>query len=615
MNVVFRHTFRAANGWRWQIQIHTADPAPLVSPMVITLPENCIINEGLEWACKFSDLPIGLTDTPTLKVSFNVASLVGTPALDHLRLRLQRPFVVEVVPDVIIPATTEEQQRWEIEPYDGSGYWRNYTVPVPAYSLSPDIKDFKLTNHILLTSDEGNSALPEANFAYMFSGCQRPSPSAKLTGLRNPNFSTITIEFFHSARFVLEQISADMLSAYIRKRPSVQRNYAANVSFLDVPKKAQFIEQPKDVTETSAAMSFWKVSDFFAAINEIAEEIGKKVYRRTADVAIIPTGGYGFVRFHYAGISDFDQSILIFGNDIYFLGSVSNPPDWKKQGGLLDKGSPLYGEETVFDVLKLIYEAGSLVTYTEINTGFIASKMRGTDSGVTLTTDDVQIDEADNGATTIRGVELNMQGISNIRYTNTGASFADKDWTLKLFWHNATPEIDGEKKETDSADQVISQKYNTTKLYTIASADYMLAVHPSCGLDSGATIVNTPSISKTAPNDLTGILRRDWKWGKPEYDYIVRQWTETTGYHTLVAQEILAIFGNYEQMKFPAKTAKNSVLANVLPIDVGKVFTLAAGLFPPIYQQPNKAYLIGSIVKLYDGTAELEFFAPKAGVL
>ncbi len=614
MNVIFQHSFQAANGWRWLVQMHTADPAPLASPTVVTLPENCIINEGLEWACKFSDLPIGLTDTPTLKVSFNLASLSGSPALDHLRLRLQQPLLSEVVPSALIPAYSETVQIWNEDPNDprASG-WIDVTTNYPAQSIAPDIAEYKLTNFIILKCDKGESALAVQDFYYLFTGCQRPSPSAKLKNLQNKNFASITIEFFHSARFVLEQINATMLATYIRKKPSFYHSYAADVEFDNVPKKVQFLTQPKDVKETYAGMIFYKVFDFYGALDEVATEINKKVERKAISGVTIPVGGLGWAQLKAPVLSDFSAGSTVDTTQMYFIGSVLEPSDGKSRGGLLDAGSALYQRETIFDVLKECYEAGCIVRY-DVFTYFHLDPMRGEYSGITLTSDDLQVTDEDRGAAVYRGVEIAAQNISNVRYTITGASFADKDWALKLFWHNATPESEGEKKEIDSADRVVSQKYNTTKLYALVGGN-MVAVHPSCGFDNGASVLTTPSVSKSAPSDLTGVLRRDWKWGKAEYDYVVRGWTETTGLHTLVAQEILTLFGDYDQVKFPAKTARKEILAEVLPLSVGKVFSLGNGLFPWYCVQPTKAFLVSSTINIFAGTAELEFFSPKEGVL
>jgi hypothetical protein len=621
MNVLFTHTFRAANGWRWRLEIHTADLAPLASPTVIELPENCIIKESLKWECKFADAPFGMTDTPKFAVSFNLAALQGTPELVHLCGRLKFPFVLAQAPPVIIPGYTETQYIWEQDPQDpNTGTWVPTPVAIPAQTIQAEIKEYKLTNFLVVRSDKGESALAAGDFYYMFTGCQGFSPTVKYGNFKQPNFLRYDAEFFHSARYVLEQINADMMALELQKYAGVRKRHVLNVKFDDVPKEVRFFDVPKDVDNDYAGMVFYTIFDFNTALEQLAKTIAEKIERKSLSGVTLAYGGIAFAKWNTSSLVDFSPVPLGNTANVYFLGTVYEPPNWTKRGGLLDKGSELYKRETMFDVVKDSCEAGCIARYG-VFTSWHTNPMRGVDSGVTATENTIELLDGEGGAVWLRGVELAMQNIANIRYTNTGAAMANTDWALNLFWHNGTSESDGEKEEKDFIDQVVSQKYNTTKLYALSGAE-MIAVHPTCGFDNGKSIVTTPTVNKTTPNDLTGVLRRDWKWGKPEYDAVVRNWTETTGLHTLVANEILAMYGNYEQMKIKAKTANAIALRDYLPLSVGLVFQFEAGkagtqtgLFPAYAPQPNKAFLSSSVLDVFKGVAELEFFAPKAGIL
>jgi hypothetical protein len=532
----------------------------------------------------------------------------------HLCDRLKFPFIVAQAPPVIIPGYTETQYIWEQDPQDpNSGYWRPETVTHPPQTVSADISEYKLTNFLVVRSDKGESALAASAFYYMFTGCQGFSPTVKYGDFRQSKFLRYDAEFFHSARFVLEQINADMLATALQKYAAVRKRQAVNVQFDDVPKSARFLDHPKDIDNDYVGMLFYTIFDFNTALEELAKTFAEKIERKALSGVTLAYGGIAFAKWNTANLTDFSPVPLGNGADIYFLGTVYEPPNWTKRGGLLDKGSELYKRETMFDVVKDSCEAGCIARY-DVFTYWHTEPMRGVDAGVTVKADTVQILDGEGGTSWLRGVELAMQNIANIRYVNTGAAMANTDWTLNLFWHNGTQEADGEKEEKDWADQVISQKYNTTKLYAL-SGGAMAAVHPTCGFDNGKSITTTPTVNKTTPNDLTGVLRRDWKWGKPEFDAVVRGWTETTGLHTLIAQEILAMYGNYEQLKIKAKTANGLALKDYLPLSVGLVFDFEAGLFPVHAPQPNKAFLFSSVVDVFQGTAELEFFAPKAGVL
>lgn len=614
MNVLFTHSFRAANGWRWRLEFHTADPAPLASPTIVPLPENSILIDSLKWECRFADLPLGMTDTPKFTVSFNLAALLGSPALEHFRQCLQQPFVIFNVPPITVPGYTEERQIWVQDPNDSQvGGWETETNVYPPGTLEPDIKDFKLTNFLTVRCDKGESALAESAFYFMFTGCQGLSPTVKYGNFSTKGFLRFDATFNHSARFVMEQVNADMLATYVQKYTPISRNYAVNVGFDDVPKKVRILEQPKDVSDTYAGMLFYKVFDFIQALDDVTKEVAQKVERKALSGVIIPTGSIGFGRFKATNPANFSLAANVNTDSMYFIGNVSEPPNWERRGGLLDKGSPLYKLETMFDYVKNSCEAGCIARY-DVFTSWHHEPIRGTSSGVTLKQDDIEFTDGEGGFSWLRGVEMAMQNISNVRYTGTGAALANTDWALNLFWHNATGDGEGEKIEKDDSDRIVSQKYSCTKLYADAGGE-MFAVHPSCGYDNGQTVVNSPVVNKTMPNDLTGVLRRKEGWGKPEYDYIVRDWTETTGLHTLVAQELLKIYGNYEQMKFTAKTARGTVVKDVLPLAVGTVFALDAGLFPSYAPQANKAFLLSSVLDVFTGVAELEFFAPKAGIL
>jgi hypothetical protein len=607
------------------MELFTADPAPLNTPTEIVLPDNCVTKESLKWSCKFaSGLPIGITDTPTLTVTFNLETLLATPELDFLRNRLLKPFLIENVAPTVVPAYTETQRVWVVDANEvEGGYWQDVITNIPAQTIEPDVKEYKLTNVIILKSDKGDSALDEANFRFMFTGCQRLSPTAKLffKTARKGAYRPLSVEFMHSARFVLEQISPSSVVTKLRSKVVQNASYAANVEFQDNPKKAQFIEQQKNVDASNAGMVYYKVSDFYAVLEEITNEVTQKVDRTSVGTSAVPTGGWAFGLYYAADPTDFSKGLGVTSANMWFLGSVLEPPNGERRGGMLDNGSPLHQRETMFDALKEMYEAGSIVRYSNARTFFHIDKMYGTENGsnsdptIVLSADMLELDDdGEQGFKYLRGVELNANGISNIRYTQQGASFADTDWALKLFWHNATPPPEGDKKEESDADRVISQKYSITKLYA-QNGQNMIAVHPSCAFDTGKAVKNTALITKTAPYDLTGVLRRDWKWGKPEAEYVFRAWTETTGYHSLVANELLVMFGNYEQIKIPAKTAHLTALAGCTPLAVGQWFTFEAGVFPAGYPQVTKAWLTASEFALYDGVQELEFFAPKEGVL
>ncbi|MBL7990934.1 MAG: hypothetical protein JNN25_05815, partial [Candidatus Kapabacteria bacterium] len=211
MNIVYYQNMTAANGWRWRLEIHTADTTNLSSPTYIKLPLN-VVDDEIVWQAKFEKLPCGLVETPSLKLSFNVRHLDATPELQHLRSRLFKPFVNYEV----------QGETVEIPEYT---YWdptqqTNITIPEHDESIAPLVPTVRLSNVVRLKTDFGavndttvfqpitdnDSSLS----LVVFSGAQRIAPEPEY----DIEKGTLTIEFMHLTRVALEQVNYTIVETF-----------------------------------------------------------------------------------------------------------------------------------------------------------------------------------------------------------------------------------------------------------------------------------------------------------------------------------------------------------------------------------------------------------------
>lgn len=97
MNVIYFTNIYARNGWKWRLEIFTADVVPLSSPTYVDLGL-AVVSDEITWAAKYNKLPIGLSETPSLKLKFNISALEDNTTLQHLRDRLFDQFVQYTFP-------------------------------------------------------------------------------------------------------------------------------------------------------------------------------------------------------------------------------------------------------------------------------------------------------------------------------------------------------------------------------------------------------------------------------------------------------------------------------------------------------------------------------------
>jgi hypothetical protein len=170
MNTIFQHYFVNDNDESWRVELLTAGD-DLENHTLTSIPYDVIQSEIL-WECTLADnMPIGLPETPTVTVVFNLNKLQGSSALEHLRDRLISPFIQKEVSHAVANSSTVNSL-------------------VQTYSMPTVIK---LAKRI------------ENEYVEQFIGVQRITPEVRIS-----EESHLEVEFFHFVRGCLEAVAFDI---------------------------------------------------------------------------------------------------------------------------------------------------------------------------------------------------------------------------------------------------------------------------------------------------------------------------------------------------------------------------------------------------------------------
>lgn len=471
-NLLFRHTFERF-GRRWRIDIATADESYAPPTVVVELPFNAIVAEPFEWKCGFDHIPVGLPSAPTLTLTFDLEALGGTSKsvqlgyigqLQHLHDRLINPYikpaaqVVAVINHDGYSFFNEQGIEITIDPWTETVYEPSDAIPL-------------LTNVVYLYSDRGESTLVPQDFFLESVFAQALSVEPVNVDVRS---NTITIEFAHLVKFVLEQVDATSVMALLRNTLPVQNR--TNQLFHHVwtySGKKFWIESQIEDIETDKRIEMVQAAEVYAAINSRAGTLAGRITRGVITSIDVDEAYLPYCRFFKQNPNNPYPDGASVGSYLNVLtplhiGQASESEEAFTAGGLAT-GGLIKESETIFDFVLQEYEAGVIGRY--VNNGVEAYRLagRGTllQSGLTITASNAEItDKIEFGRNLIRASELNADG-QPVRAKSGGQTRGQTDWSGKFQFHNHA--FDTGEIEQPESKFYRSSKFLEGKLYYVES--------------------------------------------------------------------------------------------------------------------------------------------------
>lgn len=649
MNVIYYYNLTAHNGWLWRFEIITSDTTLLSNPTYIEIPENAVTSE-ITWQAKFQNAPIGLTDTPSVTMSFNMANLASSPELLALRAKLDSPFLPFDVPIAATP------------PYSYEGYdpitGAYGTINVPGGTLAT--ATVRLSNVLRVMTNFGNPNETDFNnlkgtevnaqsTAMVFSGVQAVSPPSTY----NHRTKTITVEFMHLNRYVLEQMNPSMVDSEISTLTSLPAASVIINGWKD-PASSGHIELHETSGDEESYQSdnvrLYKVKDLFDTIGTLFTTIRKAIIRQDG----FTFNGFApyltFAKFYKQNLDNGLQGGVLAYNELYFIGRVysattdGNAPE--TIGGMFAPSSKFYGFKNMFDFLVDVSECGTKAFYYEyamFSQLLITTLELPPNDAELLTLENIELDdESERQYAALGGYESEVAG-NNITVSNFGRAQVEDTFNFVPYFHNvfqdwsysfAVPTSPPPPNST-----ILGFSTNITalegQLFYEASGK-VIAVHAACDFQNtalgyaqdvfaanftiapsayswlfqtGFIIIGSPYI----PDE--GFARIEEKMSS-----YYALWRSELGIARRIGYEIVSNLSSDRQRKFSGscrlkagRIVSGSPVTDIsmpFPRNVGRRYTLDTGFFDAWLDIPaSRVFLISSELDIVKGLSKNDFFA------
>jgi hypothetical protein len=634
MNVIYYYNLTANNGWRWRFEIITSDTTLLSSPTYVEIPEG-VIQQDIKWSAKFPNVPIGLSDTPSVNISFCLAYLGSSPELINLRTKLDSPFLNFDAPIASVPASTTEVYNYETGEYE--------IVNIPAYSAQ--VTKIRLSNVLRIMTNYGNDAVTfdnmhatddnAINTTIVFSGVQSVSPPSSY----NHKNKCISIEFMHLNRYVLEQINPSMVDVQMGQTGARRARSVIMHGFKGATPYAVELHQTSGDQESFEAENIWlyKVDQFFSAINVLFTDIRKYIIRQDGFT------WYGFdsylqhCRFYRQNLLTGLQGAALNKEDLYFIGRVFAPStDGNKPeliGGTFSTGSKFYSLKNMFDFFVDICECGTKAIYIEFS--LIPQLLTTTtelppNGALELNADNIGLnDESERQFGALGGYECDVAG-ANIAVSNFGRAQSEDTFNFAPYFHNVFQEFSYSFSPDNQFSALIrGMATDVTQLegqLFYADGSKTIAVHPACDYKNSPFTYTNDLFSAPFtidPNASTWfyagnflnlfLMDKGFSRITEKINEYINRWRGEIGVARRIGYEIISNLSSDKQRKFSGTTILTGWISPTsapLPRNVGRIYTIGAGLFDHWLDVPtSRVFLLSSELDIVKGVAQNEFFA------
>jgi hypothetical protein len=644
MNAIFFYNLTAQNGWRWRFEIITASDTLLSSPQYIEIPDN-IIGEEITWQAKFPNAPLGLSDTPSVKLMFNMENLSATPGLEYLRSRLESPFLVFDMPFPSAP--NENYQVYNPETNDFE--------PATVQGGAPQVAKIRLTNVLRVMTDYGNPNTANfdsiratndnaENSTIVFSGVQAFSPAGEDDLLT----SALTIEFMHLNRYVLEQINPSVVDAQMK---TIAPAVAASVILTGWKDSASArrieIHQTSgdDYSYQSLNIQLYPVQALFSAVSNLFVKVRQHLIRQSG----FAWNGFetylNFARFYRINMDTGLQGTVLNTGNLYFIGriypSYTDGGTFEAVGGTFSQGSKFWGYKNMFDFFVDLAECGTKELYRE--TGFSAQLLKTSliippSATIELTRDTIGLDsQSTRQYAALSGFEVAVAE-NTIALSNFGRALVEDTFNFEMYFHNSFRQWEYSFCP-DNTNSPTVRGYGTDaaalegQLFYLDGPARVIAVHPACDFENetgyeqdlfqtGDTI-SPSAFAWLYPRFLgIGIFNADEGFDliqEKMSEYLAR-WQANFGIARLVGGEIVAHLSSDRQRKFSGsynlkigRIASGSPVTDVqmpMPRNLGRRYTLEIAFFPSWRNVPtSRIFILSSELDITNGLSKNEFFA------
>jgi hypothetical protein len=637
MNAIFFYNLTARNGWRWRFEIITPAPTLLSSPQYIKIPDN-VITSDITWQVKFPGLPLGLTDAPSVKLSFNMANLQVTPELAYLAQKLDAPFEKFDVPFTAGAPFTYDQY----DPEQGT------TQPITVVAQVPVVPKIRLTNVLRVMCNYGNPLTTFAtmqgndenatNSTMVFSGAQAVAPPSTY----NSHTKTLTIEFLHLNKYVLENINPTMVDAQIRQLPPIYAKSVVLTGWKD-PSGTQRIEIHEcDGDENAIASNnvvLYRVQDLFSTISTLFQLIRKHLIRQDGFTWNGIDSYLSFARFYKTNLNDGQKGAVLPFAQLYFIGRVMSPYTGgdapEAIAGTFAEGSAFYGFKNMWDFLFDVCECATKGLYSEFGLSPVLIYDIAPSSIETLTRDNFALDdESERQFNALGGYETAVADV-NIAVSDFGMAQASETFNFVPYFHNIFREWDYAFCIDKDFDPIIRGfGANISELegqLFYVEGGKAIAAHPACDFKNGAS-----SFAQDPFNAAAAMPPETFKWLKgvlgvfiPDQGFtqiteklneFIGYWRGNLGVVRHIGYQVLSNFSSDKQRKFSGgfKVGNDSVtdLSMPLPRNTGRKYTITSDMFDPWIVVPTaRVFLLSSELDIVLGVSKNELFAQDAPIL
>ncbi len=645
MNAIFFYNLTAENGWRWRFEIITSHDTLLSSPQYVEIPEGAITSEVV-WQSKFPNTPIGLPDTPSVKMTFRMDELGSTPALQYLRGKLDSPFQVYEVSF----GSTADSSYTVYDPNTDS------YITIDVAGKPPAVSKIRLSNVLRVMTDYGNPNIASfdelrgtnanaENSTIVFSGVQTVEPPSEY----NHKTKTLTIEFLHLNRYVLQQVNASMIDAQIKLQAPFYFASAILASWKD-PNSAKRVElhlsSGDDKSYLSQNIAVYPVAALFTTLSTVFNEIRKYLLRQTGFTWNGFTSYMNFARFYKQNLDNGLQGAALSYSELYFVGRVFPPSTDGGEsvpiGGMFAAGSKFMEYKNMFDFLLDLSECCTKELYREtvFAPQLLKTGLELPPNGIEeLTTELLALGESSLrqfGA--LGGYETAVAG-GNITASDMGRAGVDQTYNFIPYFHNVfqgweysyCPDNGTTSNPIRGYDFSGADKLEGQIFYV--ESNKLIAAHPACDFENETgyaqdtfnanTVINPETFGWLYPKFLgfpsfnadEGFERIAEKWN--EY---VNYWRTDMGLARLLGYEIVANLSSDKQRKFSADCRLQSGaivsgspvtdISMPFPRNIGRKYTIASDLFDSWISIPtSRVYLISSELDVVKGISKNDFFA------
>lgn len=644
MNAIFFYNLTAKNGWRWRFEIITAGDTLLSNPDYVEIPEN-VITEEITWTAKFPKAPLGLSDTPSVKLTFNLENLGTSPQLEYLRSRLEAPFLVFDMPFLINPDSSYPVYDPETDTF--------VTQDIPGGT--PQLVKIRLTNVLRVMTDYGDPNTTSfeqlrgtnenaENSTMVFSGVQDFSPAGDDDLLTD----ALTIEFMHLNRYVLQQINPSMLDSRMRSIAPIIAASVIVTGWKD-PSSTRRIELHEtsgdDYSYESMNIQLYSVQNFFNAISTLFREVRKYLIRQDG----FTWNGFEtylqFARFYKINLNTGLQGAALNANELLFIGriypSYTDGGAPEAVGGTFSQGSKFWSYKTLFDFFVDICECGTKELYRE--TGLSAQLLKTSliippGAIIQLTRDSIGLEaQSTRQYAALSGFEVAVAE-STIALNSFGRALVEETFNFDMYFHNVFRQWEYAFCPDNTTSAVV-RGYSTNaaalegQLFYLDGPTRVIAAHPACDFaDENAYVQDLFQTGDTiSPNAFKwlypaflgiGIFNADEGFALIEEkmsEYIAR-WQANFGIARLVGTEIVANLSSDRQRKFSGSyTLKAGRIESGSPVtdiqmpfprNLGRKYTVESTFFNAWRNVPTqRIFVLSSELDIVKGLSKNDFFA------